>query len=98
MLSLLVLTPPPIHITTRTSRGRNLTQINGAKGEHRGGRLNRKHSSITVCLRPGDYTSVVSRTVGSVRISCNEDGRMDGNEQINLLRNIHKKHKEAIFL
>ena len=37
----------------------------------RGGRLDRKHGCITVCHRPGDSTSGVSRTVGSVAISCN---------------------------
>ena len=37
----------------------------------RGGRLDRKHGCITVCHRPGDYTSGVSRTVGSVAISYN---------------------------
>ena len=38
----------------------------------RGGRLDRKHGCITVCHRPGDSTSGVSRTVGSVAISSND--------------------------
>ena len=57
-LSLLVLTPPLIHITTRMS------------GPARGS-VPEGVDCITVCHRPGDYTSGVSRTVGSVAISCN---------------------------
>ena len=63
-LSLLVLTPPPIHITIN----QNVRACQRQRS--RVGRLNRKHGCITVCLRLGDYTSVVSRTVGSVAISC----------------------------
>ena len=65
-LSLVVLTPLPLHITTRPS--------GPARGSSsRGGRLDRKHGCIAVCDRPGHSTSGVARMTGSVAISCNED-------------------------
>ena len=52
----------------------NNQNVRACQRQHyRGGRLDRKHGCITVCHRPGYSTSGVSRTAGSVSISCNDD-------------------------